>query len=173
MSELPKPPRQRKRTKSDLVAVPFFLYPERSETFQHIIDIVGLPGTRVGQQVELRHFIAVGHDHAVQIVTEWMEDMNRLNPTVADKQRRRGFKEPPLPIPEEHTHRTDPQIYRLYFDRHIPAELAICDFLDSGVKALCADYSRQRLPRKLKQMYLRQATVYGIQHVRSMSTWNL
>lgn len=169
MSDSPIPkPRIRKRKKSDLVSVPFFLYTERNVVYQRIVDIVGIPGTRIGQQVEMRHYISVGHEHGVKTVTEWMDEMNALNPTLRDKQKKRNFREPPLPI-EEHSASLVHQVYRLYLDRNIPAERTICDFLDTGIQALCADYVRLRLPRKVKQIYLRTAAVYGIQQVHRFS----
>jgi hypothetical protein len=166
--ELPKR-RRRSRGPSPLVAVPLFIYPH-ADIYQRVVDVIGMPGIRPGQQVELRHHICAGRMRAAEIVEEWVDDLNKLNPTTADRQRKRGFHEPPLPIEEHPDPGKAPESakYRVYFNPLIPEEKDVIFFVEQRVLDLTADYARQRLHRKLRQMYLRLALIEGLKATKRL-----
>jgi hypothetical protein len=155
-------PRRKKRSRglAPLKRVVLFLFYEQHPLYQRIADVIGVPGSRPGQQVELRHYICRGHARAVEAIEAWVDDLNTLNPTDADKALRRGFSEPDPPLRPVNDS-TERYVYTIYFNPDIPAERDVWVFLNETIPHMTRLYRRERLPGILKQMYLRQALVEG------------
>jgi hypothetical protein len=154
------PQKRNSRGKSPLEPVLILVYYEQHEDFQRLVELLGPSGQIFGQQTMIRTLLGLGYNEAARITDEWIADLFCMNPTLDDRARKRRFKQPDLPI-EPLNESTLCERYKVYLRLNDEAESAILQY-SKHLPARLSAFTRPRLPKIVRQIFLRQALVEGM-----------